>query len=63
MSGRRDTQAHRVVALIGWVLATVGVIGLVVSPSLLVVWVVMIAFGVAAIPRAIVERWRDRPRQ
>jgi hypothetical protein len=59
---RRDTPAHRAIALIGWVLAAVGVIGLLVYPQLLILWVFMIAFGVAAIPRAIIERWRDRPR-
>ena len=38
---RRDTQAHRVVATIGWLLAAVGVVGLIVKPNLLILWVVL----------------------
>jgi hypothetical protein len=57
---RRDTGAHRAVAAIGWLLAAIGVVGLIAYPSLLVLWVAMIAFGVAAVPRALIERLRDR---
>ena len=59
---RRDTPAHRAVAAIGWLLAAVGVVGLIVKPDLLILWVALIAFGVAPIPRALIERFRDRSR-
>ena len=59
---RRDTPAHRAVAAIGWLLAAVGVVGLIVKPDLLILLVALIAFGVAAVPRALIERFRDRSR-
>ena len=57
---RRDTRAHGTVAALGWMLAGIGVVGLIAYRTLLVVWVAMIAFGVAAIPRALIEWLRDR---
>ena len=59
---RRDTPAHRAVAVLGWVLVAVGVVGLIVYRDPVVLWVFMIAFGVAAVPRALLERLRDRRR-
>ena len=59
---RRDMPAHRAVAAVGWLLAAVGVVGLIVKPDLLILWVALIAFGVAPIPRALIERFRDRSR-
>ena len=41
---RRDTPAHRAIAAIGWLLAAVGVVGLIVKPDLLILWVALIAF-------------------
>lgn len=57
---KRDTPAHRAIATTGWVLAALGLAGLIVWPDLIVVWVFMIAFGVAALPRALLEWLRAR---
>jgi hypothetical protein len=59
----RDTPAHRAIALAGWVLAVAGLVGIVVYPRLLVVWFFFfLFFGLAAVPRAVGEWWRDRRR-
>ena len=34
-----------------------GVVGLIVKPDLLILWVALIAFGVAPIPQALIERF------
>jgi hypothetical protein len=60
MRHSRDTPAHRAIALAGWGLAVAGLVGIIVYPRALVLWVFLIFFGVAAIPRALVEWWRDR---
>jgi len=44
------------------VLALAGVIGLIVDRSLLVLWLFMIAFGIARLPKAIYDRIRERAR-
>ena len=61
MRASRDTPAHRAIALAGWVLAVAGLVGIVVYPRLLVVWFFLF-FGLAAVPRAVGEWWRDRRR-
>jgi hypothetical protein len=58
---RWNTPAHRAVAVVGWVLIVIGVLGLIVYPSLLVLWVAMIAFGIAPLPRTLIERLRRKP--
>jgi hypothetical protein len=55
MRHRYDTPAHRAIAIAGWAFVVVGLVGLILIPRLYVVWVFMIAFGVAALPRAIAE--------
>jgi hypothetical protein len=55
-----DTPAHRAIALVGFVLAGAGLVGIVVYPRALVVWFFFIAFGLAALPRAVGEWWRSR---
>ena len=58
----RDTGAHRAIAFGGWVFIGVGLLGLGLWPRAFIVWVALIAFGVAALPRALIEWWRDRRR-
>jgi hypothetical protein len=59
---RRGTPAHRAVEVIGWILAAVGIVGLIVAPDLLVLWVALIAFGVLYVPRSLFDRVRRRKR-
>jgi hypothetical protein len=56
-----DTPAHRAIAIAGWVLTVVGLVGIILYPKALVVWAFLLFFGLAAVPRAVVEGWRDRP--
>jgi hypothetical protein len=58
----RNTPAHRAIAFAGWVLAVVGLVGIIVYPRALVVWFFFLFFGLAAIPRAVGEWWRKRRR-
>ena len=62
MRPTRDTRAHRAIALAGWVFAVVGLVGVIVYPRAMLLWVLLIFFGIASIPRALVEWWRDRRR-
>jgi preprotein translocase subunit Sec63 len=62
MSPPRDTPAHRVIALAGFVLSVTGLIGIIVYPRASVVWFFLIVFGLAALPRAVGEWWRERRR-
>jgi hypothetical protein len=62
MRPARDTPAHRAIALAGWVFAVAGLVGIIVYPRALLVWVFLIFFGLAAIPRAAGEWWRRRRR-
>ncbi len=55
-------RRKRLVAWLGAVLALAGVIGLIVDRSLLVLWLFMIAFGIARLPKAIYDRIRERAR-
>jgi hypothetical protein len=62
MPASRNTPAHRAIALAGWALAVIGLVGIIVYPRALVLWVFFIFFGIAAVPRALGEWWRDRRR-
>ena len=55
-----DAPASRVVAWAGLAFAVVGVVGLGVLPRLFILWVALITFGVATIPRALMEWFRER---
>jgi hypothetical protein len=55
-------RRQRIVAWVGAVLAAVGVVGILLDRSLLVLWVFMIAFGVAKLPKAVYDRIRGRGR-
>ena len=57
---KRDTPAHRAIATAGWILAAVGLVGIILWPGLIVVWAFMIFFGAAALPRARLEWLRGR---
>jgi len=50
------------VEVIGWILAAVGRVGLIVAPDLLGLWVALIAFGVLYVPRSLFDRVRRRKR-
>jgi Flp pilus assembly protein TadB len=60
---KRDTPAHRAIATAGWILAAIGLIGLILWPSLIILWSAMVFFGAAALPRALLEWLRARRRQ
>jgi hypothetical protein len=62
MRPTRETPAHRAIALAGWVLAVVGLVGVIVYPRAVLLWVFLIFFGIASIPRAFLEWWRERRR-
>jgi hypothetical protein len=55
---RDNAAAHRAVAWAGAVFAGIGVIGLFLAPSAYVLWVCLIAFGTATIPRVLLTRLR-----
>jgi membrane protein implicated in regulation of membrane protease activity len=46
-----DASTLRVAAWIGVVLAAIGLLGLIYAPSLLVIWIGMLVFAVAAVPQ------------
>jgi cyanate permease len=62
VAGRRDTPAHEAVAFAGWLFVVLGLVGLIFWRELYVLWVLVIGFGVAALPRALFERLRTRRR-
>lgn len=62
MRRQYDIPAHRAIALAGWALAVIGLVGIIVYPRGLVLRVFFLFFGLAAVPRAVVEWWRDRRR-
>jgi hypothetical protein len=59
---RQYDTPHRAIALAGWALAVIGLVGFIVYPRASVLWVFFIFFGIAALPRALGEWWRDRRR-
>jgi hypothetical protein len=54
-------RRRRIVAWIGTGMAVAGVIVWVFARSLIVLWVFMIAFGIAELPKAISDLIRQRP--
>ena len=56
----RDDAALVISGWAGAVLVAVGVIGLYLAPGALLVWVVLIVFGVTAVPMAFRTLRRDR---
>jgi hypothetical protein len=55
-----DTPASRAIAWAGVATAVLGVLGLIFVRGLLLVWVVLIGFGVATVPWAALEWLRER---
>jgi cyanate permease len=53
---------HEVIALIGWLFICAGLLGIIFAPNLLLLWVVIIGFGIAGLPRAFLEWRRGRDR-
>jgi hypothetical protein len=62
VADRRNTPPHRAVANAGYAFAILGLIGLLVAPHLYILWAFLIFFGLAALPRALIEWLRDRKR-
>lgn len=60
---KRDTPAHRAIATAGWILAAIGLVGIVLWPGLIILWSAMIFFGAAALPRALLEWLRERRKE
>jgi Flp pilus assembly protein TadB len=56
----RQAAVRRMLAWLGAATAVVGVIGLLLAPSAYLVWVFMIAFGVATVPRWLTTQSRKR---
>jgi hypothetical protein len=48
-----DASTLRVAAWAGVVLAAIGLLGLIYAPSMLVIWIVMLVFAVAAVPQTL----------
>jgi hypothetical protein len=48
-----DASTLRIAGWAGVVLATIGLLGLIYAPSLLVIWIVMLVFAVSAVPQAL----------
>jgi hypothetical protein len=55
-----DTSASHAIAWVGLAFVLLGVAGLLVLPSLLLLWVILIGFGAATAPRAMIEWLRER---
>lgn len=51
MRARTPVDARRVIAWVGWLLALVGVLGLIFAPGLVLLWAFCIAFGLAKLPQ------------
>jgi cyanate permease len=58
-----DTAASRAIAWAGVATSVLGIVGLIFVPGLLLVWVILIGFGAATIPRAALEWLRERRRR
>lgn len=56
----REAAVQRVLAWLGAATAVVGLIGLLLVPSAYVLWVFLIAFGVATVPRWLITQARKR---
>ena len=56
----RDIPASRAIAGAGGLFVVVGLVGIIVWPTGFVLWVILIASGVAAIPRVLIEWWEER---
>lgn len=63
--GRVDASSIRFAGWAGAALAAVGLLGLIYVPSLLLVWITMLVFAVAAVPQALfaVRQARGRERE
>jgi cyanate permease len=55
-----DTKGSRAIAWAGVGTSALGVVGLIFLPELLLVWVILIGFGAATIPRAVLEWLSER---
>jgi cyanate permease len=53
-------SAHRAIAIAGYVLTVIGLVGIILWRELLVVWAFMIFFGIATLPRALLDWFHER---
>lgn len=53
-------RAQRAVAVLGFALAALGAIGLIVAPRLAYLWAFMIGFGLVKLPGQALRWWRAR---
>jgi hypothetical protein len=58
----RDLSPSRAIAAAGGLFFLIGLVGITVWPTGFVLWVILIASGVAAVPRVLIEWWKERKR-
>ena len=56
-------RARHTLDVVGAVAAIVGVVGLVLEPSLVYLWAFLILFGVTTVPERLIRSLRERRRQ
>ena len=56
MRAGTPVDARRVIAWAGWLLALVGVLGLIFAPGLVFLWAFCIAFGLAKLPQIMLAK-------
>jgi hypothetical protein len=59
----RNRPASEAIAKVGWIFLVVGLLGVLLVPNLLLLWVFLIFFGLAGLPRAVIEWRRERERR
>ena len=59
----RPRPVSGIIAKLGWILLVIGLLGVLLVPKLLVLWVFLIFFGLAGLPRAVSEWKRERQRR
>jgi hypothetical protein len=58
-----DASTLRVAAWAGAVLAAIGLLGLIYAPSMLVIWITLLVFAVAAVPQTLFATRRGQRRE
>jgi hypothetical protein len=56
----RERDLQHPITLAGWWALAIGIAGLILHRSYLPVWVALIAFGLAGVPRPVIEAVRRR---
>jgi hypothetical protein len=55
-----NERTHRLIAIVGYVAAVVGIIGFVVAPGAAFVWAFLIVFGLVKLPQDVWNLWKRR---